>query len=95
MLARRDARVLDLSANAQPAPASNGRFGPRDRRRDPLVVDGALLDEARDGGVDGILVVAASREPLAHLRLRQLAPREHPEPVEVRGSAGRASRQIG
>ena len=92
---RRDARVLDLPADAQLAAAPDRRFGPRDRLRDPHVVDGALLAQARDGGVDGVGVVAAPREPLAHLRLRQLAPREHPEPVEIGGSAGRASRQIG
>ena len=63
-------------------------LGARDGLRHARVVDRALVDEARDGVVDGVGVVTAAGEALADLRLGQLAPGEHLEAVDVGGCDG-------
>ena len=62
------------------------RLDPGDRLRHPVVVDGALLEQTGDRGVDGVGVVFAAGEALADLRFGELAPAEHLQRVDV-GSA--------
>ena len=62
----------------------DAHLGSRARERRATVVECALAAQPRDGVVDLVRVVAAARQPLAHLRLRQLAPGEQLEGRNVR-----------
>lgn len=59
-------------------------FGSRDGASRPDVVQAAGLAQPGDGIVDEVVGVTAAGEPLTHLRLGQLAAREHLEPIEIR-----------
>ena len=62
---------------------ADASLGARDGGGHAGIVDGALLDQQRDGGVDGVRFVVAAGEALADLGFGQLAPPEHPEGVDV------------
>ena len=64
------------------APADRG-LAPGDGFRHARIVDRSLLAEAGDGGVDGVRIMVAASEALAHLRFGQLAPPEHLQRVDV------------
>src|SRR5262249_60150028 len=66
------------------AAAAGRRLGARDRFRDTRVVNGAFIAQARDRLVYRVGIVSPPRKPLTDLKLRELAPREHREPVAVR-----------
>jgi hypothetical protein len=59
------------------------RFGPRAGERRAPVVERALALQPRHRGVDIVLLELPAGEAQAHLRFRQLAPREHPQPRHV------------
>jgi hypothetical protein len=54
--------------------------------RDPVVVDGPLGLEPRDGVVDGIGIVSPAREALSYLCFRELASGQELQRREVRVS---------
>src|SRR4029079_16881242 len=52
------------------------------------IVDGSLLAQTRNRCVHRLRVVAFAREPLAHLGLGQLTPRQHFQTIGVGGHRG-------
>ena len=90
-----DAGAFNLQAHAQPASAPDRCFRARNRFGHARVVDGALLAEAVDGAVDVLGGMAATGEAVADLSFGELAAREHPQAVDVRGVALRIRSHIG
>ena len=83
----RDAGALDLHPHAHLAALAHGGLGARDRFGDARVVDGAFLEQAGHGVVDGVGFVALAGEPLTDLQFRELAAGEHFHAVDVGGSS--------
>src|SRR5688572_15392043 len=80
---RGDAGALDLHSDAQLAPASGRRLGSSDHFGDSRIVDGTLVLEARDRGVDLRWRVALAGQPLTDLYFGQFAAGGELQAVDV------------
>jgi hypothetical protein len=78
-----DAGAFDLPPDPQSPALAKAGFSAGDRLGDPVVVDGAFLQQSRDGGLNGLGVVLAAGEALPDLSLRELASSEHFERVDI------------
>jgi len=86
---RANTGALDPAAHAPLAATVDGRLSARNGLRGAVVVYGALTAEPPDGLVDCVRRVASTRQSLPHLSLRQLAAREHLQPVDICGMGHR------